>query len=375
MASLLDYLGVINQVQPGMNNYIQPIEEQQEPAANPLAEIINQAAASKLPMKVSVTQQEKTSERSPSKLDMLQEEFTKKQMEGLENQKRGVSSLEQQYQDMQGGGPSKLALILAGLSDTVANTKNLPTLLQSQQAQKQQMLQFAQKLQDAKNDVSGQELGIYKARLNAEMDKQKMEQDEILKKYVISAQQAMNREKLNAKGDDLKTLTAAETEQLADIKDQLGSIDNIYADWKDKLGGVRPGVAGAADYVMNTAAGYLPNTETAAYKDNLKQKAQLIGKALEGGKLTDVDYTKYIQFLPQPGDTEDRARQRIENLRNALIKKYQQRVSTFGEAGYKTKGFTGIDTEVKQSSSKRTKNLEDMSEQELEAHINSLKGK
>lgn len=182
-----------------------------------------------------------------------------------------------------------------------------------------------------------------------EMDKQNDQQE---------SNERIARERVNQeKKVTEKLLTATETSQLGDLKTQLGSVDALYKDWEDKVGGIdNSAIGGTVDYVQNKAGSMIPNTELSKYDDNLKQKAQLIGKALEGGKLTDVDYTKYVKFLPQDGDTKERAKERIKNLRSEFTNAYNDKIKAFGEAGYKTSGFTDITNRSGGSDSKTPPN-------------------
>ena len=266
----------------------------------------------------------------------------------IEEQKAGAKDLENEFANYKKSQAqlSPWAALALGVNDMFNHQNTLGNYFQQQQEQRKNLLDMASKVQNAKSAVSDKQIDYLKTRLQDEKANELLKLQRELAYAKINNQQDMLDARLEAKGEGAdkkdsggKTLTASETEQLADIKNQLGSIDNIYTDWKKR--GL--GADNVSAYIGNNLAGYLPNTTTAEYKDNLKQKAQIIGKALEGGKLTDVDYEKYINFLPQPGDTESRAKNRIENLKTALKNAYNVRTKTFGEAGYNTSNLSPIE--------------------------------
>jgi hypothetical protein len=267
----------------------------------------------------------------PTSLDEFNS-LIKRQTEGLSSQREGLKDIESQIAELQKPQETNaIAPILMAASDLMAGTqfmKGYQTPEQKEQTRKSQVLGLQMQMQKAKGDLTDKEIDLFKAQYQDALGRERLAQEENLLKLKLGAEA----------GNKPKTLTASETEQLADLKDQMGSLDNVYTDWKTRVGPT----TGPVDYVGNKASGFFPNTDVSNYKTNLKQKAQLIGKALEGGKLTDVDFEKYIDFLPQPGDTDKRARSRVQNLKDALEKKYSQRVQTFGEAGYDVKGFTAI---------------------------------
>ena len=133
-------------------------------------------------------------------------------------------------------------------------------------------------------------------------------------------------------------LTATEQSKLADLKTQIGTTSRLMDDWRKRI----TPAENIGDTVSEKLWSYWPNSDEAQYRGGLRQKAQLIGRALEGGKLSDVDYTKYIKFLPQPGDSTEQAEKRIADLNAELKATYDQRIKTFGEGDYDVSGFTPI---------------------------------
>ncbi len=305
-----------------MNEYYLPGFNQEEPDPFSTEGIMAASRRMQMPAQISIQQQRKT----PIS-DEMYKKLTERQLESFKQQDQGLKAFEAGMQSPQEVSP--LLAISSGLSDMFAGTNRLEGLTKQKSLQEQQAKQDQLRLQDMKKDLTKAEIDMLKSQYQNQT-----EEDQFKSKMAFA------REKMAIdKQGSSKMLTASETEQLADLKDQMGSLDNIYKDWEDKVGATE----GVSGYLGKKISGYTPNTDVSNYKTNLEQKAQLIGKALEGGKLTDVDFEKYIDFLPQPGDTEERARSRVKNLKDALEKKYAQRVTTFGEAGYRMGGFTPIE--------------------------------
>lgn len=155
---------------------------------------------------------------------------------------------------------------------------------------------------------------------------------------ITQDQIALLKAKIAAKSKDegAKMTDSAKT-QFADLKTQYNSIDDLYSDWESKILGNRITRAGSK------ISAAMPGTTEAQYDDKLKQKAQLIGKALEGGKLTDVDYQKYIKFLPTAGDTEEEARNKIESLKTEIKNAYNTKLTTFAETNTNIGSLKALD--------------------------------
>jgi hypothetical protein len=75
----------------------------------------------------------------------------------------------------------------------------------------------------------------------------------------------------------------------------------------------------------------------------LKQRAQIIGKYLEGGKMTDSDIVRYQQSLPQFGDSPEVAQNKIQGLQRLVAQKQEAEKRALGEAGYDVAGLSGSD--------------------------------
>lgn len=160
-----------------------------------------------------------------------------------------------------------------------------------------------------------------------------------LQNYAANQQRALDKSKIDVlkaatKGTKGKTLTTSALDQLSDLKVQYSSADQLLNDWEKNVGKQRQGGGGLKDLGTSMISQYDPFSPEAQYKDTMKLKAQIIGKALEGGKLTDVDYEKYLKFIPGPGDTKERAAAKIKSLKNEMATKYNVNYDTYSQAGY-----------------------------------------
>jgi hypothetical protein len=85
-------------------------------------------------------------------------------------------------------------------------------------------------------------------------------------------------------------------------------------------------------------ASKIPGTDANSYKAGLKPKVQALGTALEGGKLTDADFDKYMEMVPIPGDTESQRNAKLEALKSSIKAKRDAEANTLRGAGYKVPG-------------------------------------
>ena len=163
-------------------------------------------------------------------------------------------------------------------------------------------------------------------------------------------------------------LPAGQAERIADLSTIGNQIDDLENQWISSFGAKR---SGPDDYSIQAGLRtYLPGSEESMYEDSRKLKAQTIGKALEGGKLTDVDYTKYMKFIPSPGDTPARAKEKIANLRKYAGNTKSTLIKTLGQSGYKVSGI-----ENGPSSGSYTSGLTDAEKQELAMYEKKFGGK
>jgi hypothetical protein len=72
------------------------------------------------------------------------------------------------------------------------------------------------------------------------------------------------------------------------------------------------------------------------YDAQLKANAQIIGKYLEGGKLTDSDIERYKDILPNHNDSPDIAEKKAVVLQNLIAQKQNAEGAALQQAGYNT---------------------------------------
>ena len=84
---------------------------------------------------------------------------------------------------------------------------------------------------------------------------------------------------------------------------------------------------------------YAPGTSEKEYNDTRSVAAQTIGGIIEGGKLTESDFDRYYDMLPSPGDSDRRAKNKIDQIRKLLSAKRKGGIAAFEKAGYDASGF------------------------------------
>jgi hypothetical protein len=261
-------------------------------------------------------------------------------------QKEGIGSIQKRILDLQ-NAPQRQdglqqAIIQAadlwggggGSFNKMYNEANPNLTPQQRQAA---ITQLEDTLRKSKGDLSDSEIAVLKAKMGF----------------------AEAKIKAGQKGEGAQ-LPAGQAERIADLDTIGGQIDDLENQWVESFGSKRKG---KNDYsiMAGIKAGLLPGSEEAMYEDSRKLKAQTIGRALEGGKLTDVDYTKYMKFIPSPSDTPARAKEKIENLRKYAENTKKTLVKTLGQSGYKVSGIeTGSGGGLSQQQMQRLQQLRAM---------------
>lgn len=119
---------------------------------------------------------------------------------------------------------------------------------------------------------------------------------------------------------------------------ELESANKILEDLQQTHAQLDKGVvASGMDYLTSRMG--VPNTAGEIYNSNRIAAAQGIGKILEGGKLTDVDFDKYLNMMPGPLDTEESAKQKLDNVRQLLKRKQEGTLTGLEGAQYDVSKF------------------------------------
>lgn len=121
-------------------------------------------------------------------------------------------------------------------------------------------------------------------------------------------------------------LPAGEATKVGDLDAALGMLKDIGAA-HEKLG------AGSS------FAQWIGGTKSAQYKDQMKVATQVIGGILEGGKLTDKDYDRYLGMMPAAGDFSPTAMNKVMSIAALLSRKRDSNLAALQSAGYDTSRF------------------------------------
>lgn len=137
----------------------------------------------------------------------------------------------------------------------------------------------------------------------------------------IAADSALEGLKLTKK--EVKPAPAEMISQLGESESAQSALENLAAEWKAKASGQGSSIKQ-----------FIPNTDANKYEDAANVNAQVIGKFLEGGKMTDSDVPRYKAMLPTPADTPERAQEKLERLSGMIAQKKQAHVDALRGAGY-----------------------------------------
>lgn len=100
----------------------------------------------------------------------------------------------------------------------------------------------------------------------------------------------------------------------------------------------RPEPEGYMGRIGSVLSGKVGQTKEGQYEARKKAAAQLIGGIMEGGKLTDNDFARYLNMMPGVGDTKEQAANKANMLRSMLGSKAESLRSSFSGAGYMLPG-------------------------------------
>lgn len=129
-----------------------------------------------------------------------------------------------------------------------------------------------------------------------------------------------------------RPLESTQVQRIADLQASLDTAGRYSKEFKDKAAGLISKVATAGPDPLG-----LNPSQGAKYNAKLEAATQLIGKAIEGGKMTDADLERYKRMIPQAGDPKG------EIKWDALIREIQSRLdielNTAKKAGYNTSEF------------------------------------
>lgn len=124
-----------------------------------------------------------------------------------------------------------------------------------------------------------------------------------------------------------KVIPVETVTKIADLNTAENLAKKLLATWKKKSG------------TVGGVTQWLPGSEATEYQDERQNATQLIGYALEGGKLAEADFPRYYSMMPAPGDSLDRASAKISTLVAAIRAKRENQQKFLGSTGYDTSGL------------------------------------
>lgn len=108
-----------------------------------------------------------------------------------------------------------------------------------------------------------------------------------------------------------KSLSSTGAKTITDIQSGqqlLKNLDSAITKYSGKMGPARGGFTGANKY----------DTDAQAFQAQVNLAAQVVGKALEGGKLTDQDIARYQNILPNINDMPAAARVKLKTIQRMM---------------------------------------------------------
>lgn len=148
------------------------------------------------------------------------------------------------------------------------------------------------------------------------------------------AQVASSVVKAIGKKQKAKIIGSADTRAIGEFNAGVEAADKLLGTFDDKTG------------KWSILAEHLPwRTKTKEYNDERRASAQVIGGILEGGKLTDADFDRYYDMLPDATDSNERAANKIRVIKNLLRGKSKASLEAFGAAGYEASGLAEVSRE------------------------------
>lgn len=121
-----------------------------------------------------------------------------------------------------------------------------------------------------------------------------------------------------------KELPASEARLLGELKAAPPALDDLLKNFKAKTGptDMLPGAT-------------LRSRDTREYEDQRRATAQVIGGILEGGKLSESDFPRYYDMMPDPSDSDERAATKINIIKVLLKTKADAASKSYGQTGYR----------------------------------------
>lgn len=220
---------------------------------------------------------------------------------GISEEQLQVEKIKQAARDRDGF--QSLGLSGAGsLVDYIAGTNMAPSLKSNRNKmdEEKQILAALKDIQGSKERSSG--LAMKEASIRGAMAKTKGQ----AKKPLISGGQVA---------------------QIADLEDQMSTVAALDSEWDNN-----------ASKIGSSAMGLIPQSDARVFDKTTRViSAQKIGKALEGGKLTEPDFQRYLALMPSTVDTKETKDKKIATLKLLIENAKNAKISNFESSGYDVK--------------------------------------
>jgi hypothetical protein len=169
-------------------------------------------------------------------------------------------------------------------------------------------------------------------KLQSQRQKEAQERQFKAKELQLKERGILADERKAPKVDEGKQLTSEQVNKIAGIESSRSQLGKILEEVDLKAEFMGP-VAGRVSAMTPYA------TEAKAFDARMKLAAQKIGVALEGGKLTDEDISRYRQMLPNIQDTPEVAKEKIKIVSDLLDTEQSVALETLKQSGYNVGRF------------------------------------
>lgn len=122
-------------------------------------------------------------------------------------------------------------------------------------------------------------------------------------------------------------LPAGEAAKLGEANSAVQSMEALHSQWdKDARG------------VTGWLSSFLPMTDASRYENQARVAAQVVGSYLEGGKLTDTDFARYLKMLPQPGESQETGKRKMKAITELVANRQRGQKEALAGSGYNVAG-------------------------------------
>lgn len=192
----------------------------------------------------------------------------------------------------------------------------------------------AQRLQTLKtqldaigSEFQGPEQKAIAQQLAGKLDQetaQAMQNTLVRENQILSQQGAAMAKMMGGGAKKGKAIGSADVRSIAELKGAEGMISDLYRSFKNDTG------------AMSWLAKHLPGTDSSGYEAQRKIAAQVVGGILEGGKLTEDDYQRYLEMIPSSSTSDEEGARKLRELDRAINSKRQSALEGFRALGYDT---------------------------------------